>query len=97
MRHADAIKHIISNGGRILNTVSMNFVDQAFLNGEEMLDEILAGSPIATARVYRPGCQETKEVGVTHKRTLNLSSSMGDLLYKVEPAVMSRYSSSLTL
>jgi serine/threonine protein phosphatase PrpC len=89
MRNVERINHLLANGGRILNTVSLTFVDQKYLAGESLPSEILANDPLAFARVYRQGSKETRDVGVSYKRTLNLTSSMGDLLYKVKPAVMS--------
>lgn len=40
-------------------------------------------------RIYRPLTPQIRAVGVSHRRTLNLSATMGDLLFKVEPAVLS--------
>ncbi|KAJ3033761.1 hypothetical protein HDV00_005836 [Rhizophlyctis rosea] len=44
---------------------------------------------LSTSRIYRPPSPQVKAVGVSHRRTLNLTATMGDLLFKIEPAVMS--------
>ncbi|KAI9012400.1 phosphatase 2C-like domain-containing protein [Hyaloraphidium curvatum] len=41
------------------------------------------------ARILRPLDDNVKAIGVSHLRTLNLASTMGDLLYKIPPAVLS--------
>lgn len=41
------------------------------------------------ARILRPLDDHVKAIGVSHLRTLNLASTMGDLLYKIPPAVLS--------
>jgi hypothetical protein len=41
------------------------------------------------ARILRPPDETIKEIGVSHLRTLNLASTMGDLLYKISPAILS--------
>ncbi|KAJ3387608.1 hypothetical protein HDU80_000142 [Chytriomyces hyalinus] len=40
------------------------------------------------ARIYRHASPAVKAVGVSHRRTLNLTGTMGDLLFKIEPAVL---------
>ncbi|KAJ3099365.1 Protein phosphatase 1D [Phlyctochytrium planicorne] len=41
------------------------------------------------ARIYRHPTDAVRAVGVSHKRTLNLTATMGDLLFKIEPSVLS--------
>ncbi|KAJ3219683.1 Protein phosphatase 1D [Dinochytrium kinnereticum] len=41
------------------------------------------------ARIYRHPTDAVRAVGVSHKRTLNLTATMGDLLFKIEPAILS--------
>ncbi|KAJ3345345.1 hypothetical protein HDU83_004142 [Entophlyctis luteolus] len=43
---------------------------------------------LANARIYRHASAAVKAVGVSHRRTLNLTGTMGDLLFKIEPAVL---------
>ncbi|KAJ3093686.1 hypothetical protein HK100_006488, partial [Physocladia obscura] len=43
---------------------------------------------LANARIYRHASAAVKSVGVSHRRTLNLTGTMGDLLFKIEPAVL---------
>ncbi|KAJ1546297.1 hypothetical protein HK405_007226 [Cladochytrium tenue] len=44
---------------------------------------------LAGARIYRPPTERVRQAGVSHRRTLNLTATMGDLLFKLEPAVLS--------
>ncbi|KAJ3012087.1 UNVERIFIED_CONTAM: hypothetical protein HDU68_001386, partial [Siphonaria sp. JEL0065] len=44
---------------------------------------------LTNARIYRHASPNVKSVGVSHRRTLNLTGTMGDLLFKIEPAVLS--------
>lgn len=39
-------------------------------------------------RIYRSPNPNIKEVGVSHRRTVNMTCTLGDLLFKVEPPVM---------
>ncbi|KAJ3125967.1 hypothetical protein HK100_010508 [Physocladia obscura] len=43
---------------------------------------------LTNARIYRHASAAVKSVGVSHRRTLNLTGTMGDLLFKIEPAVL---------
>ncbi|KAJ3378089.1 hypothetical protein HDU84_007960, partial [Entophlyctis sp. JEL0112] len=43
---------------------------------------------LASARIYRHPSAAVKAVGVSHRRTLNLTGTMGDLLFKIEPPVL---------
>ena len=45
-------------------------------------------SELIGTRVFRPKSGALIQAGVPHTRTLNLTSTMGDLLFKVAPAVM---------
>jgi serine/threonine protein phosphatase PrpC len=40
-------------------------------------------------RIYRPSNKKIEELGINHLMTLNMGGSMGDLLFKIEPAVIS--------
>jgi len=40
-------------------------------------------------RIYRPTNKRIEELGINHLMTLNMGGSMGDLLFKIEPAVIS--------
>jgi len=40
-------------------------------------------------RIYRPSNKRIEELGINHLMTLNMGGSMGDLLFKIEPAVIS--------
>jgi len=41
------------------------------------------------SRIYRPSNKRIEELGINHLMTLNMGGSMGDLLFKIEPAVIS--------
>ncbi|KAI9340774.1 hypothetical protein DFJ73DRAFT_549943 [Zopfochytrium polystomum] len=40
-------------------------------------------------RIFRQSSDPVKAVGVSHRRTLNLTATMGDLLFKINPPVLS--------
>jgi serine/threonine protein phosphatase PrpC len=40
-------------------------------------------------RIYRPSNKRIEELGINHLMTLNMGGSMGDLLFKIEPPVIS--------
>ncbi|KAJ3063558.1 hypothetical protein HK102_008436 [Quaeritorhiza haematococci] len=44
---------------------------------------------LCDCRLYRPPDERIKALGVNHRRTLNLTGTMGDLLFKIEPAILS--------
>ena len=44
---------------------------------------------LAGTRVYRPASALSQNVGLSHRRTLNLTATLGDLLFKLDPPVMS--------
>lgn len=50
----------------------------------DMLYTELTGS-----RIYRPPNDMIKALGISHLKTLNLAGTMGDLLFKIAPAVIS--------
>ncbi|KAI9016805.1 hypothetical protein DFJ74DRAFT_678517 [Hyaloraphidium curvatum] len=41
------------------------------------------------SRIYRPPNDAVKALGISHLKTLNLAGTMGDLLFKITPAVIS--------
>jgi len=41
------------------------------------------------SRIYRPPNDQIKALGISHLKTLNLAGTMGDLLFKIAPAVIS--------
>jgi serine/threonine protein phosphatase PrpC len=44
---------------------------------------------LSNSRLYRPQSDIIRAVGCSHKRTLNLTGTMGDLLFKIHPPVLS--------
>ncbi|KAJ3380604.1 hypothetical protein HDU92_005875 [Lobulomyces angularis] len=82
MSHVVKLNFINDNGGKFLSPFA-NFIDPNLIPNSSSIY-----SPFQTSRVYRPASDQVKQIGVSHKRTLNLSSTMGDLLFKIEPAVL---------
>ncbi|KAJ3172628.1 hypothetical protein HDU88_005958 [Geranomyces variabilis] len=86
MTHPAKIHHIQRSGGQFihpygtLKCVSVPNTDEPPAQPYTQL---------AGMRIYRPPTPQIRAVGVSHRRTLNLSATMGDLLFKVEPAVLS--------
>ncbi|KAL3899113.1 MAG: hypothetical protein SGCHY_002273 [Lobulomycetales sp.] len=86
MRHAKSVSHIIDNGGSLLSA-SGELIDPATLKKGSLESE--STSPIAYSRVYRKSNSSLKTLGVSSNRSLNLSKTIGDIVFKVHPAVMS--------
>lgn len=86
MTHPETIYRINKAGGHFVNsngTVRFNVhVQPPHARNYRPYDEL------SNARLFRPLTENIKAIGVSHKRTLNLTSTMGDLLFKVEPAVL---------
>lgn len=97
MMHPEKIHHIHQFGGKFLTPygtfLAANYLPS--LNGGDSTDRALSAMynngihPLLQSRIYRPESEATKQIGVSNKRTLNLSATMGDLLFKVTPAVLS--------
>ncbi|KAJ1551028.1 hypothetical protein HK096_003579 [Nowakowskiella sp. JEL0078] len=85
MTHPEKIYGIHRTGGQFVNpngTIKhVNVTPPS--NRNNLPYHELVGS-----RIYRPLNEAIRRVGVSHKRTLNLTATMGDLLFKVEPAVL---------
>ncbi|KAJ1564891.1 hypothetical protein HK096_005681 [Nowakowskiella sp. JEL0078] len=85
MTHPEKIYGIHKTGGQFVNSNGaikhVNVTPP--LNRKNAPYHELVGS-----RIYRPLTEAIRKVGVSHKRTLNLTATMGDLLFKVEPAVL---------
>jgi len=85
MTHPGKVHSIHTRGGHFLNpngTLKYVNVTAPETRCHLPYNELLG------ARIYRAPCSRVKAVGVSHKRTLNLSGTMGDLLFKIEPAVL---------
>ncbi|KAJ3123278.1 hypothetical protein HK098_002066 [Nowakowskiella sp. JEL0407] len=77
MSHLEKIEEIWRRGGQFINPNGT--IRQIRQNAVDMKG----------TRIYRPLSENIKSVGVSHKRTLNLTGTMGDLLFKVEPWILS--------
>lgn len=86
MSHAAKVHDINSRGGRFLNPFNMTLLHPSTCPAEERNN--LPYNELAYTRLYRENSAQVKEVGCSHRRTLNLSGAMGDLLFKIEPAVL---------
>ncbi|KNC99665.1 uncharacterized protein SPPG_05046 [Spizellomyces punctatus DAOM BR117] len=86
MTHPVKIHHINSTGGQFVypyGTLRTKSVQSTPCPPSRPYTELVG------MRIYRPPTPQIRAVGVSHRRTLNLSATMGDLLFKVEPAVLS--------
>ncbi|KAJ3160613.1 hypothetical protein HDU86_000371 [Geranomyces michiganensis] len=86
MTHPAKIHHIQRSGGQFIHPYG-TLKCVSVPNTEE--PPVLPYTQLAGMRIYRPPTPQIRAVGVSHRRTLNLSATMGDLLFKVEPAVLS--------
>ena len=81
--HPEKVWHIHTHGGLFLNS-----------NGTYVSSPIVyqdSNSPyftLAGARVYRPTSEVVQTSGLSNRRTINLTATMGDLLFKLDPPVM---------
>ncbi|KAJ3050772.1 hypothetical protein HK097_008232, partial [Rhizophlyctis rosea] len=85
MLHPMKVYHIHRNGGQFVSptgTLKTLTIHPPHLHPHPYIE-------LATSRIYRPLSPQIKAVGVSHRRTLNLTATMGDLLFKIEPSVMS--------
>ena len=44
---------------------------------------------LLNARLFRPNSPVIEDIGCSHRRTLNLTGTLGDLLFKIEPPIIS--------
>ncbi|KAI8820696.1 phosphatase 2C-like domain-containing protein, partial [Fimicolochytrium jonesii] len=94
MTHPAKIHHIQRTGGQFiypygtLRTIELCAADGKPITAETKIPTT-PYTQLEGMRIYRPPSAQIRAVGVSHRRTLNLSATMGDLLFKVEPAVLS--------
>ncbi|KAI8913889.1 phosphatase 2C-like domain-containing protein [Powellomyces hirtus] len=86
MTHSAKIHHIQRTGGQFIYPYGTLKAVNLPLTSEPPAQPY---TQLAGKRIYRPPTPQIRAVGVSHRRTLNLSATMGDLLFKVEPAVIS--------
>ncbi|KAJ3254983.1 hypothetical protein HK103_006685 [Boothiomyces macroporosus] len=86
MMHPEKVHDIHRNGGKFLDMSGTTFLN---INVEP--PEIRNGklyAELCYSRLFRPICDEIRQVGCSHRRTLNLTGTMGDLLFKISPPVL---------
>ena len=82
--HPSKVWSIHCNGGRFLTS------EGRFLNYKLQQNESHEPyTKLAGTRVYRPLNPLIETVGISHRRTINLTASMGDLLFKLDPPIIS--------
>ena len=86
MMHPEKISHIHQNGGRFIDPTGTSFVPIAPQPFHER--GMKPYVELSGTRLMRPFTQSIKAVGCSHRRTLNLTGTMGDLLFKIEPAIL---------
>ncbi|KAI9014995.1 phosphatase 2C-like domain-containing protein [Gaertneriomyces semiglobifer] len=86
MTHPAKIHHIQTAGGWFVypfGSLRTMVIPKTPEPREQPYNELLG------MRIYRPLSERMRAVGVSNRRTLNLSATMGDLSFKIEPAVLS--------
>ncbi|KAI8924859.1 phosphatase 2C-like domain-containing protein [Entophlyctis helioformis] len=87
MMHPEKVASIHANNGKFLDPQGTCFMQvdiQPFnVRGMKPYTELNG------ARIFRPISDAIRAVGCSHRRTLNLTATMGDLLFKIKPAILS--------
>ncbi|TPX46856.1 hypothetical protein SeLEV6574_g02989 [Synchytrium endobioticum] len=89
MTHPERVHFIHSAGGEFVDQTGRTFpiqIDPPSVRGGRPYTELAGG------RVYRPPVASNdavKSLGVSYRRTLNMTASLGDLLFKLDPPVLS--------
>lgn len=85
--HHERVYGILEKGGHFVTSQGRYIqVPHKSRRGEEPLPSLAC---LQGARVYRQSNSVIQDVGLSHRRTLNLTATMGDLLFKLDPPVMS--------
>jgi serine/threonine protein phosphatase PrpC len=85
MTHPQKVVDILLRGGKFINSSA-----NTFLNVKLPKDgNTRVFHELSEARIFRPMSEEVLEVGCSHRRTLNLTATLGDLLFKIEPPILS--------
>ncbi|KAI8894969.1 phosphatase 2C-like domain-containing protein [Globomyces pollinis-pini] len=87
MMHPDKVFDIHNNGGLFLDgsgkiVLHVN-VQHPNERGSRQYTEL------CNSRIFRPLSAHISDVGCSHRRTLNLTATLGDLLFKIKPPVLS--------
>ena len=86
MMHAEKVYSIFRNGGRFLDSTGSAFLNVSIQSPDERQGKDY--TELVNARLYRPLSDEVRAVGCSHRRTLNLAGTMGDVLFKINPPVL---------
>jgi serine/threonine protein phosphatase PrpC len=85
--HPEKAYNVSHNGGIFL---SSGGIPRKVPNIEPFEERGMITYPeLVGTRIYRPSNKRIEELGINHLMTLNMGGSMGDLLFKIEPAVIS--------
>jgi serine/threonine protein phosphatase PrpC len=82
MTHAGKVSSIHKNGGKFLDPSGSMILSVKIDENKKSYYEL------GSSRLFRPLSNEIRAVGCSHRRTLNLSGTMGDLLFKIHPPVL---------
>ncbi|KAJ3218149.1 hypothetical protein HDU67_006553 [Dinochytrium kinnereticum] len=87
MTHPGKVWSIHSRGGRFINPdgtprLVLDALVPPEARGYEPYHELRG------ARIHRPPNDTVRSAGISHRRTLNLTATMGDVLFKVDPPVL---------
>ncbi|KAG4102665.1 protein serine/threonine phosphatase 2C [Neocallimastix lanati (nom. inval.)] len=83
---SDMAYHISQNGGIFLNQNGSKRIHGAIVSPAKRGTKPY--SDLVGTRIYRAVNQGISEIGISNMRTLNMGATMGDLLFKIEPAVL---------
>ena len=82
MMHPGKVLSIHNNGGKFLDSTGSMVLAVKVDETKKSYYEL------GNSRLFRPMSNEIQAVGCSHRRTLNLSGTMGDLLFKIHPPVL---------
>lgn len=83
---SDMAYHISQNGGIFLNQNGSKRIHGAIVPPQKRGTKPY--SDLVGTRIYRAVNDNIAEIGISNMRTLNMGATMGDLLFKIEPAVL---------
>jgi len=84
---SDMAYHISQSGGIFLNQNGSKRIHGTIVNPQKRGTKPY--SDLVGTRIYRAVNEKISEIGISNMRTLNMGATMGDLLFKIEPAVLS--------
>jgi len=84
---SDMAYHISQNGGIFLNQNGSKRIHGTIVPPQKRGTKPY--SDLVGTRIYRAVNDNITEIGISNMRTLNMGATMGDLLFKIEPAVLS--------